>query len=191
MSRAEGAVGPGATAGPPERSGPGGGRTAEAGTAVPAGGRQPAMPFIMVTVLIDMIAIGLIIPVLPHLVGTFTSSPTEQAFWYGAVTFAFGLANFFGSPILGGLSDRFGRRPVLLIGIAGLALSFFVTAAATALWVLITVRLFSGAMQANASVANAYVADITPPEDRARRFGLLGAAFGVGFILGPVIGGVL
>ena len=193
MSRAEGAVGPGATAGPPERSGPvansGAGKAAE--TATPTGGRQPAMPFIMITVLIDMIAIGLIIPVLPHLVGTFTSSPTEQAFWYGAVTFAFGLANFFGSPVLGGLSDRYGRRPVLLIGIAGLALSFFITAAATALWVLIAVRLFSGAMQANASVANAYVADITPPEERARRFGLLGAAFGVGFILGPVIGGIL
>ncbi|NRF70081.1 MFS transporter [Aquincola sp. S2] len=149
------------------------------------------MSFIMVTVLIDMISIGLIIPVLPHLVGTFTAAPAEQAFWFGAVTFSFGVANFFGAPILGGLSDRFGRRPVLLIGIAGLALSFFVTAVATALWMLIVVRLFSGAMQANAAVANAYVADITAPEDRARRFGLLGAAFGVGFILGPVIGGLL
>ncbi len=90
-------------------------------------------------------------------------SQAEQAFWYGAVTFAFGIANFFGSPILGALSDRFGRRPVLLIGFCGLALSFFVTALATALWMLIVVRLFSGAMQANASVANAYVADITAP----------------------------
>ena len=191
MSRAEGAVGAGAAPASPERPPARVDAAAKAEAAARVQGRQPAMPFIMVTVLIDMIAIGLIIPVLPHLVGTFTGSPSEQAFWYGAVTFAFGLANFFGSPILGGLSDRFGRRPVLLIGIAGLALSFFVTAAATALWMLITVRLFSGAMQANASVANAYVADITPPEDRARRFGLLGAAFGVGFILGPVIGGIL
>jgi DHA1 family tetracycline resistance protein-like MFS transporter len=192
MSRAEGAVGPGASPDSSERPSAGAEPAASGqGAAGVARRRQPAMPFIMVTVLIDMIAIGLIIPVLPHLVGTFTASPTEQAFWFGAVTFAFGLANFFGSPILGGLSDRFGRRPVLLIGIAGLALSFFVTAAATALWVLIAVRLFSGAMQANASVANAYVADITPAEDRARRFGLLGAAFGVGFILGPVIGGLL
>jgi DHA1 family tetracycline resistance protein-like MFS transporter len=192
MSRAEGAVGPGAAPDSSERPPARADSTVSgASIAAAAHGRQPAMAFIMVTVLIDMIAIGLIIPVLPHLVGTFTASPTEQAFWFGAVTFAFGLANFFGSPILGGLSDRFGRRPVLLIGIAGLALSFFVTAAATALWMLITVRLFSGAMQANASVANAYVADITPPEDRARRFGLLGAAFGVGFILGPVIGGLL
>ena len=149
------------------------------------------MPFIMLTVLIDMVAIGLIIPVLPPLVGSFTSSPAEQAFWYGAVTFAFGLANFFGSPVIGALSDRYGRRPVLLVGFCGLALSFFVTGLATALWMLIVVRLFSGAMQSNASVANAYVADITPPEQRAKRFGLLGAMFGVGFILGPVLGGLL
>jgi len=149
------------------------------------------MPFILATVLIDMIAIGLIVPVLPLIVGTFTSSTTAQAFWFGVVTFTFGVANFFGSPILGALSDRHGRRPVLLIGFAGLALSFIVTGLATALWMLIAVRLFSGAMQANAAVANAYVADITPPEDRARRFGLVGAMFGLGFILGPVIGGLL
>jgi len=154
-------------------------------------GRQAAMPFILVTVLLDMVAIGLIIPVLPLIVGQFTASPAEQSFWFGAVAFAFGIANFFGSPILGALSDRYGRRPVLLLGFSGLALSFFVTGLATALWVLIVVRLFSGAMQSNAAVANAYVADITPPEDRARRFGLLGAMFGLGFILGPVMGGLL
>jgi len=155
------------------------------------GGRKAAMPFIMAAVLIDMISIGLIIPVLPPLVGTFTTSPSEQAFWYGAVTIAFGIANFFGSPILGRLSDRYGRRPVLLIGFSGLALSFFVTGMATALWMLLVVRLFSGAMQANVAVANAYVADITPPAERAKAFGKLGAMLGMGFILGPVIGGVL
>jgi len=149
------------------------------------------MPFIMVTVLIDMISIGLIVPVLPALVGSFTASQTEQAWWYGAVTFAFSIANFISSPILGALSDRFGRRPVLLVGFCALSLSFFVTAMATAIWMLIVVRLFSGAMQSNASVANAYVADITPPEERAKRFGLLGAMFGMGFILGPVMGGLL
>ena len=149
------------------------------------------MPFIMVAVLIDMMAIGLIIPVLPPLVGTFTASPAEQAFWYGAVAVAFGVANFFGAPILGRLSDRYGRRPVLLLGFSGLALSFFVTGLATALWMLLVVRLFSGAMQANVAVANAYVADITRPEERARSFGKLGAMLGVGFILGPVVGGLL
>ena len=154
-------------------------------------GRKAAMPFIMAAVLIDMISIGLIIPVLPPLVGSFTSSQSEQAFWYGAVTIAFGIANFFGSPILGRLSDRYGRRPVLLIGFSGLALSFFVTGMATALWMLLAVRLFSGAMQANVAVANAYVADITPPAERAKAFGKLGAMLGMGFILGPVIGGLL
>ncbi|MEO6280664.1 MFS transporter [Roseateles sp.] len=157
----------------------------------PSPTRTPAMGFIMAAVLIDMISIGLMVPVLPHIVGTFTHSNDEQTSAFLLVTMAFGVANFFGSPILGALSDRFGRRPVLLIGFAGLALSFFVTAMATALWMLVAVRLFSGAMQANVAIANAYVADITPPQDRARRFGQLGAMFGIGFILGPVVGGWL
>jgi DHA1 family tetracycline resistance protein-like MFS transporter len=149
------------------------------------------MRFILITVLIDMISIGLIVPVLPILVGKFTSNPTEAALWYGVVAFAFGIANFFGSPLLGALSDRYGRRPVLLLGFCGLALNFFVTAMAAQLWMLIAIRLIGGALQANAAVANAYVADITAPQDRAKRFGQIGAAFGVGFILGPVMGGLL
>jgi len=149
------------------------------------------MPFIMVTALIDMISIGLIIPVLPALVGSFTGTKTDQALWYGVVTFTFSFANFFGSPVLGALSDSYGRRPVLLIGFSGLMLSFFTTAMATSVGMLIAIRLVAGAMQSNLSVANAYVADITPPEQRAKRFGMLGAMFGVGFILGPVIGGLL
>jgi MFS transporter, DHA1 family, tetracycline resistance protein len=153
--------------------------------------RTAAMRFIMITVLIDMMAIGLIVPVLPALVGRFAGSQADQAFWYGAVAFAFSLANFIGSPILGALSDSYGRRPVLLLGFCGLALNFFATALATALWMLIAVRLVGGAMQANAAVANAYVADISAPEDRAKRFGMLGAMFGIGFILGPTLGGLL
>jgi DHA1 family tetracycline resistance protein-like MFS transporter len=149
------------------------------------------MPFILLTVLIDMVSIGLIVPVMPLIVGQFTDSPTAQTFWFGAVTFSFGIANFFASPVLGALSDRFGRRPVLLMGFSGLAASFIVTGLATALWMLIAVRLFSGAMQSNIAIANAYVADITPADQRARRFGLIGAMFGIGFILGPVMGGLL
>jgi DHA1 family tetracycline resistance protein-like MFS transporter len=153
--------------------------------------RAAAMPFIMLATLIDMMSIGLIIPVLPALVGSFTGSQTDQALWYGVVVFAFGLANFIASPILGSLSDAYGRRPVLLIGFCGLAFSFLMQAMATSLWMLVAIRTVSGAMQANMSVSNAYVADITPPEERARRFGLLGAMFGLGFILGPVMGGLL
>jgi DHA1 family tetracycline resistance protein-like MFS transporter len=149
------------------------------------------MRFIMIAVLIDMMSIGLMIPVLPHLVGQFTQSQGDQAYWFGAMMFAFGIANFFGAPILGALSDRYGRRPVLLLGFCGLAFTFFMTAAASSLWMLVAVRLIGGAMQANIAVANAYVADITPAPDRARRFGLLGAMMGLGFILGPAMGGIL
>ncbi|MCZ8075110.1 MAG: MFS transporter, partial [Paucibacter sp.] len=149
--------------------------TEGSGQAAGSKGRSAGMGFILIAVLIDMISIGLIIPVLPPLVGTFTHNPSEHTLAQLAVAFAFGIANFFGSPILGGLSDRYGRRRVMLIGFSGLALSFFVTAMADALWMLIVVRLFSGAMQANAAVTNAYVADITPPAERAKRFGMLGA----------------
>lgn len=152
---------------------------------------KAAMPFIMLTVLIDMVAIGLIIPVLPALVGGFTSSKEEQALWYGVVSFAFGFATFVASPILGALSDHYGRRPILLLGFFGLGLNFLATAFATSLWVLVAVRLVGGAMQANIAVANAYVADITTPEQRARNFGMLGAMLGLGFIIGPVMGGLL
>lgn len=162
------------------------------GTApVDEGRRQAAMPFILITVLIDMVSIGIIVPVLPALIGTFSISPSDQAFWVGVVSFAFGIANFFGAPLLGALSDAWGRRRVLLLGFCGLALNFFATALATSLWMLIAVRLVGGAMQANAAVANAYVADITAPEGRAKRFGMLGAMFGLGFIIGPAAGGLL
>jgi MFS transporter, DHA1 family, tetracycline resistance protein len=153
--------------------------------------REAAMPFIMVTVLIDMVSVGLIVPVLPALVGKFTADPSAQTYWYGVIAFSFALASFIGAPILGALSDRFGRRPILLIGFCGLAINFFATALASTVWMLVASRLVGGAMQANAAVANAYVADITPPEQRAKRFGMLGAMFGIGFILGPVVGGLL
>jgi len=158
---------------------------------MPAEPRPAAMRFILLAVLIDMVSIGLIVPVLPALVGSFTINPADQSLWFGVVMFAFGIANFFGAPLLGALSDHYGRRPVLLLGFCGLALNFFATALSTALWVLIAVRLVGGAMQANAAVANAYVADITPPDQRAKRFGMLGAMFGLGFIIGPALGGLL
>ena len=153
--------------------------------------REAAMPFIMLAVLIDMAAIGVIVPVLPTLVASFSTDPADQAFWYGVVAAAFGLANFVASPILGALSDRFGRRPVMLLGFMGLGVSFFGTAMTTSLIGLIIARTLGGAMQANVAIANAYVADISAPEERAKRFGFLGAMMGIGFIVGPVVGGLL
>ena len=149
------------------------------------------MPFIMLTVLIDMMAIGVIIPVLPPLVAAFSDSQADQAYWYGVAACTFGAATFICSPILGALSDHFGRRRVLLLCFLGLALSFFGTALATTLTGLIAWRIVGGAMQANAAIASAYVADISTPEQRAKRFGLLGAMMGLGFIFGPVLGGLL
>lgn len=154
-------------------------------------GRQAAMPFIMITVLLDMMSIGIIAPVLPKLIGTFMDSGASTSVAYGLAQAAFAIAQFFSAPILGGLSDKHGRRPVLLLGLLGMAVNFFVTALATEFWMLLAVRVMGGAVCANIAVANAYVADITEPQHRARNYGLLGAMFGVGFILGPVMGGIL
>jgi MFS transporter, DHA1 family, tetracycline resistance protein len=165
----------------------GGGRPA-ALTDVP---RQPAIAFILVTVFIDVMGIGLLLPVIPVLVGEFTTSRDAQTYWFGALMVTFGLAQFLCAPLLGALSDRFGRRPVLLISITGLGTMFYLSAIVTSLPALLATRVLGGALAANFSVANAYVADITSPEKRAKSFGMIGAAFGIGFIFGPAIGGTL
>jgi len=149
------------------------------------------MPFIMVTVLLDMMSIGIIAPVLPKLIGGFMDSGAGTSMGYGLAQAAFAIAQFFSAPILGALSDQHGRRPVLLLGLLGMAVNFFVTALATEFWMLLAVRVMGGTVCANIAVANAYVADITEPKDRAKNYGLLGAMFGLGFILGPVLGGLL
>ena len=153
--------------------------------------RRPAIPFILVTLLIDVMGIGLLLPVLPALVGEFTASRDAQTYWYGAMIVTFGLTQFVCSPLLGAISDRFGRRPVLLGSIAGLGTMFLLSALATSLTGLLLARVLGGALAANFAVANAYVADLTAPESRARSFGLVGAAFGVGYIVGPMVGGLL
>jgi DHA1 family tetracycline resistance protein-like MFS transporter len=154
-------------------------------------GRRAGMLFISVAVFLDVMGIGLIIPVLPSLVGAFTASRDLQSYWYGALAATYGTMQFFCAPLLGALSDRFGRRPVMLVSIFGLGLNFLLTALAPSLWVLLVARVIGGATGASFSVANAYAADISTPEQRGKSFGLLGAVFGLGFIFGPIVGGLL
>lgn len=153
--------------------------------------RQASQAFILITVFLDVLGIGLIIPVLPALVGQFTASPEQQAHWYGLLAAMYGVMQFFCTPVLGALSDRFGRRPVLLLSILGLGISLLVQAMASSLLALLLIRIVSGGTASSFSVANAYMADITTPEQRGKAFGLLGAAFGMGFIFGPMLGGLL
>ena len=153
--------------------------------------RQASQAFILITVFLDVLGIGLIVPVLPALIGQFTHSPDEQARWYGWLSMMYGAMQFLCAPMLGALSDRFGRRPVLLMSIFGLGCSLFTHAMANSLLILLLVRIISGGTAASFSVATAYMADITTGEERGKAFGLLGAAFGIGFIFGPVLGGLL
>jgi DHA1 family tetracycline resistance protein-like MFS transporter len=154
--------------------------------------RTAATIFVVGTVLIDALAFALIMPVLPSLLMDLTGEGVGRAaFWGGLATFGFALAQFVFSPVVGGLSDRFGRRPVLLASLAALTLDFLLMGLAHALWVFFLARLLSGIFAATHSTANAYIADITEPADRAKRYGWLGAAMGAGFILGPALGGLL
>lgn len=158
---------------------------------VPRPWRSAAFIFIFITILLDMLALGTIIPVLPKLVVTFEGGNTASAaVIYGVFGTAWALMQFFFSPLLGSLSDRVGRRPVILISNFGLGLDYVLMAVAPSLWWLFVGRVISGITAASISTAFAYIADITPAEKRAQRFGLLGVAFGVGFVLGPALGGV-
>jgi DHA1 family tetracycline resistance protein-like MFS transporter len=156
------------------------------------GVRRAALAFIFVTVLIDILAFGVIIPVLPDLVRTFTGGDyTLAAWWVATFSTLFALIQFVCTPIQGTLSDRFGRRPVILLSCFGLGADFLLMAVAQTLPWLLIARVFSGMFSASFTTANAYIADVTPPEKRAQAYGMMGAAFGVGFIIGPVIGGLL
>jgi DHA1 family tetracycline resistance protein-like MFS transporter len=167
--------------------------TSAAGTpsaASPA--RGAAAAFIFVTILLDMLALGLIMPILPKLVESFVDNDTAHAARiFGLFGTAWALMQFFFSPILGSLSDRFGRRPVVLLSNFGLGLDYVLMALAPSLIWLFVGRVISGITSASISTAFAYIADITPPERRAAVFGKIGAAFGAGFVIGPAIGGLL
>src|SRR5580698_1269282 len=154
--------------------------------------RRAAVAFIFITVLLDMLAFGIIIPVLPHLIMQLIGgSYAQAAMWSGTFGTLFMLTQFVCSPIQGALSDRFGRRTVILISSFGLGVDFVLMALAPALWVLLIGRVISGICAASFSTANAYIADVTPSQKRAAAFGMLGAAFGIGFIVGPALGGLL
>src|SRR5271168_3933328 len=154
--------------------------------------RGAALAFIFVTVLIDMLAFGMIIPILPLLVQNMAGgSAARGAEIYGAFGTAWALMQLIFSPVQGSLSDHFGRRTVILISCAGLGLDFILMALAPNLWWLLVGRVISGITAASFSTASAYISDVTPPEKRAASFGIIGAAFGVGFVLGPALGGVL
>ena len=154
--------------------------------------RKAALAFIFITVLIDVLAFGVIIPVLPHLVQEMVGGDiSTAAWWVGGFGLAFSLVQFVASPIQGTLSDRYGRRPVILLSCLGLGLDFVFMALAPSLAWLFVGRIISAATSASFTTANAYIADVTAPEARAKAFGMIGAAFGVGFIIGPLLGGVL
>jgi DHA1 family tetracycline resistance protein-like MFS transporter len=154
--------------------------------------RRAAFAFVFITVLLDMFAIGIIIPVLPSLIKDFVAGDTAKAASiYGLFATAWALMQFLFSPVQGSLSDRFGRRPIILLSNFGLGLDYILMALAPSLSWLFVGRVISGITAASVSTAGAYIADVTPPEQRAAKFGMLGAAFGAGFVVGPALGGLL
>ena len=150
------------------------------------------LAFILATVGLDAVGIGIMFPVMPDLMMEVTgTSLSQSALWGGVLVTSFAVMQFLFGPVVGNLSDRYGRRPVLLVSLAVMALDYLAMALAASVWLLLVARMISGVASATHSTASAYVADISAPDDRARRFGLIGAAFGIGFIAGPVIGGLL
>ena len=151
-----------------------------------------ALAFIFITMLVDTIGLGIIIPVTPKLITQLTGEGmSEAARWGGWLFFVYALMQFFCAPAIGNLSDRFGRRPVLIASLAMLGVDYLITALAPTIAWLFAARFLSGIAGAAYPTANAYVADVSPPEKRAANFGLVGAAFGIGFVIGPAIGGLL
>lgn len=155
-------------------------------------GRSAAVGFIFITLLIDVTGLGIIIPVFPTLITELIDGNLSEASeWGGWLTFAYAIMQFIFAPILGNLSDRYGRRPVLLFSLLGFGLDYIFLAFAPTIWWLFLGRIIAGITGASFTTAAAYIADISPPEKRAQNFGMIGVAFGLGFIIGPVIGGLL
>ena len=150
------------------------------------------MSFIFITLLIDVTGLGIIIPVFPELIGTLTGANISKVSqWGGLLTVVYAVMQFFCAPIIGNLSDKFGRRPVLLISLLGFSIDYLFMAFAPTIGWLFLSRVIAGITGASFTTASAYIADVSSNETRAQNFGLLGAAFGLGFIIGPSLGGFL
>jgi len=158
---------------------------------MPTTRRTAAVSFIFITIMLDMLALGMIIPVLPKLIESFTGGTAKAAEIFGIFGTAWALMQFLCSPVIGSLSDRFGRRPIVLMSNFGLGFDYVLMAVAPNLGWLFVGRIISGITAASISTSFAYIADVTPPEKRAGAFGLMGAAFGVGFVVGPALGALL
>ena len=157
-----------------------------------ASGRTPAVGFIFITLLLDVIGLGIIIPVIPKLIEELTGEGLSKAAEYGGwLLFSYAICQFLFAPVIGGLSDRYGRRPVLLGSLLGFGFDYLLLALAPTLSWLFIGRILSGILGASFTTGAAYIADVSTPEKRAQNFGMIGAAFGLGFIIGPVLGGVL
>ncbi|WP_204113392.1 TCR/Tet family MFS transporter [Shimia biformata] len=154
--------------------------------------KQLQITFILTTVVIDAMGIGLILPVMPDLIRDIGGGDiADAAVWGGILATAFAVMQFLFGPIIGNLSDRYGRRPVLLVSLFVMALDYVVMAVAGAMWLLLLGRIVGGITAATHSTASAFIADVSAPEEKDRNFGLIGAAFGIGFVLGPIVGGLL
>ncbi len=154
--------------------------------------KTPAIGFIFLTLVLDITGLGIIIPVMPALIQTLTGESISEAAKYGGwMLFAFAIMQFLASPVLGNLSDRYGRRPVLLTALFGFGLDYLLMAVAPTIGWLFVGRIIAGICGASITTGMAYIADISTPDKRAQNFGMVGAAFGIGFIVGPVIGGLL
>ena len=154
--------------------------------------RQAGMFFILVTLFIDILGIGIIVPILPELIKEFLGGNDAQAaIYYGVIISTYATMQFLCAPILGALSDRYGRRPIILVSLFGLGTDYLIQGWAPSIWWLFLGRTIAGIMGASITTANAYIADVSTPETRAQNFGFVGAAFGLGFLFGPVLGGLL
>jgi DHA1 family tetracycline resistance protein-like MFS transporter len=157
-----------------------------------AGASRYALVFIFITMFVDTVGLGIIIPVAPKIIGQLTGLGMSGAAWWGGwLQTAFSAMLFLFSPLIGNLSDRFGRKPVLIMSLLMLGVDYLITGLAPTIWWLFVGRILSGIAGASYTTANAYIADVTPPEKRAQSFGLVGAAFGIGFVVGPALGGLL